>query len=103
MIWRQMEKRHLTGAEIARNLQKDPASLRAALNRPTMQVNKLADLSEYFQYNFFREIAETFPYSAPDYSVKNDRTEIETLETKVRDLEMEVKILKQVIKDLKIK
>ena len=103
MIWREMEKKHVTGADIARKLQLNPASIRGSLNRPTMQVNKLAELSDFFQYNFFREIAASIPYSNPDYSVKNDRTEIEALQTQVKDLEMQVKTLMLVIKDLKVK
>ena len=102
MILREMKKRHITGADIARGLQKSTATIQGLLSRPTMQLNRLAELSDFFQYNFFREIAVTFPYSEPDYSVKNDPTEMEALQTQVKELEMEVKILKQVIKDLKI-
>jgi len=62
----------------------------------------LAELSDFFQYNFFREIATTLPYSEPEFSVKNDPTQMEALQTQVKELEMEVKILNQVIKGLKI-
>lgn len=98
-----MIKRHVTSTDIARILRKNPTSIRGSLNRPTMQLNRLAELSDFFQYNFFREVAEKIPYSQPDYSVAIDRTEIETLRNQVNDLEFEIKILKQVIKDLKVK
>jgi hypothetical protein len=103
MIRREMIKRHDTSTDIARALQKNPASIRGSLNRPTMQLNRLAELPDFFQYNFFREIAVKIPYSQTDYSVAVDRTEIETLRNQVKDLEFEIKILKQVIKDLKVK
>ena len=103
MIRREMQKQRVTGTDIARKLKIHPTTILDAIERPTMQLNRLAELSDFFQYNFFREIALKIPYPNPDYSVKNDRTEIEALQKQVNDLEMEVKILNQVIKDLKVK
>jgi hypothetical protein len=70
------------------------------LKRSTLQVQRLAELSEFLQYNFFREIAAKLPYTEPDYSVAEDRTEVENLQTRIKELEMEVNILRQTLKDL---
>ncbi|MHB9019796.1 MAG: helix-turn-helix domain-containing protein [Minisyncoccota bacterium] len=99
MIGREMKNRHVSGAELARGLHMHPASVSGLLNRPTIQVGKLAELCDFFQYNFFREIARQIPYTEPDYSVAEDRSEAEALQTRVKELELEVKILRQTLKD----
>lgn len=98
MIQREMRKRHLTAAGLARSLRVNPASINGMMSRPTMQVHKLAELSDVLQYNFFREIATLFPYTEPDYTIPPDRSEVEALQKRVKELELEVSILRQVCK-----
>ena len=102
MILREMKKQSISGADIARGFGVNPSSVQGMLLRPTMKLNRLAELSIFFKYNFFKEIAATEPFSELNCSVQNDPTEMEALQTQVKELEMEVKILKQVIRDLKI-
>ena len=100
MIRREMKNRHVSSAELARAFRLNPSSIKGMLNRPTLQVQRLADLSEFFNYNFFREIAQKLPYTAPDYSIAADKTEIANFQNRVRDLELEVGILRQTLKDV---
>ena len=71
------------------------------LRRNDMGVQRLAGVSEAFQYNFFRELAEQLPYSAPDYSPKEtvvaDNSENLALKGRVKELEMELKVLREAI------
>lgn len=102
MILRELNRKHLTGADIARKLNFNPSSVHGMLTRPTLQVQRLADLSEILQYNFFREIAETLPFADPVSSQNTEVVDIETpaLKERIKELEIEVKILRQTIKDL---
>ena len=97
MIKREMENRHITAAELSRGLRMNPSSVSGMLNRSTIQVNRLVELSSIFKYNFFREIAEKLPYAEPNFT---DQTEVKVLQNRIRDLELEVGILRQTIKDL---
>jgi len=101
MIRREMSRNHLTPAEFARKLKVAPSSVQGLLNHSTIQVQKVAQLSEVFQYNFFREIAAMFPYTDPDYTLKTvvDQ-EKEELKESVKALKLEVTILRQTLKDL---
>jgi hypothetical protein len=104
-IKRIMKERRISVAELARGLKMHPASAAGMLKRPTLQVQKLAELSFFFQYNFFREIAESLPFSEPDFSAINTevvdlQNRVKGLEQEVKGLELEVSILRQTIKDL---
>jgi len=100
MIRREMNKRHTTSAALSRGLNMNPTSIHGMLNRQTIQVNKLIELSDFFQYNFFKEIAAKIPYPEPDYSLMVDWSKTETLQKRVSELEMEVSILRQTLKDV---
>ena len=100
MIKREMERKRISSADLVRALKINHASVSGMLQRPTIQVQRLAELSEFFEYNFFREIAQKLPFSEPDYTNTLERVEITTLQTRVHDLELEVSILRQTIRDL---
>ena len=100
MIKREMERKRISSADLVRALKINHASVSGMLQRPTIQVQRLAELSEFFEYNFFREIAQKLPYCEPDTANLADKTEIATLQTRVHDLELEVSILRQTIRDL---
>ncbi|WP_157624422.1 helix-turn-helix domain-containing protein [Sunxiuqinia dokdonensis] len=100
-----MKERKISVAELARGLNMHPASAAGMMKRETLQVQKLAELSVFFQYNFFREIAATLPFSEPDFSADNREVldlqdRIKALEEEVKGLELEVGILRQTIRDL---
>lgn len=67
------------------------------LKRNDIQIQRLAELSEAFQYNFFRDLAEQLPYNEPDYTTAKENTEKEVLQARVQELEMELKVLKEAI------
>jgi len=106
MINREIKRNRFSLVYMAQKLQKSPSSIFSMLNRPTLQVQKLIELSEIFQYNFFREVAAMLPYTEPDFSVKieepeiKDDTEVLELRDRVKMLEMEVTILRQTLKDV---
>ena len=76
------------------------------LSRNTIQVQKLADLCEVMQYNFFREIAEQFPYEQPvfeDVFKKKEESftkEINRLKEENKTLNIKVDLLKEVIEKI---
>ena len=100
MIKREMESGHITVAALASALQITHSTASTLVQRPTIQVSRLVELSEFFRYNFFREIAQKLPYSEPDDANSADKVEIIGLQSRVRDLELEVKILRETIRDL---
>ncbi|KJF42444.1 hypothetical protein [Draconibacterium sediminis] len=100
MVKRVMKSKNVNGADIARALNLHPTSVNGMLHRPTMQVQKLADLSNLLQYNFFRELATKFPYAEPDCADTELVNENASLQSRVKELELEVNILRQTIRDL---
>jgi predicted transcriptional regulator len=101
MIFREMKRKHISAADIARILHINPSTVHGTLNRKTMQVQKLVELSEILQYNFFKEIADQLPYSEPEQVKERPDNHIEMeLREKVKALEMEVGILRQTLRDV---
>ncbi|WP_347838771.1 helix-turn-helix domain-containing protein [uncultured Draconibacterium sp.] len=100
MVKKVMKNRHINGAELARQLQVHPTTVNGMLHRPTLQVNKLAQLSHLLQYNFFRELALQFPYAEPTCTDTGTGQENKELKNRVYELELEVKVLRQTIRDL---
>lgn len=100
MIKREMERKHLNASDLSRGLHRPYQSVVGMLKRPTLQVQRLAELSEFLNYNFFREIAVKLPYAEPDYSIPKDLTEVASLQNRIKELELEVNILRQTLKDL---
>jgi transcriptional regulator with XRE-family HTH domain len=99
MIRREMKRKNFSNAELARKLRVTPPAIQEMLKSPNMQVSKLAQLSEVFQYNFFREAATFFPFTEPDYEVKIEEETVKPLQERVKALEMEVDILRRTLKD----
>ena len=99
MVRREMKKRGLSEAYLARHLRLNSSTVHTMLKRQTMQVNRLIEFSELFQYNIFREVAEKLPIATPDY---RDSSEAEALRKRVSELELEVQVLRQTFRDLGI-
>lgn len=97
IVKRELKKKHVSAAELARQLETNPSAVHGMLNRTTIQVHKLIRLSEVLKYNFFREIAERLPYEDPD---NRDKGEEQALKEKIRELEIEASTLRRTIKDL---
>ncbi len=95
MIKCEMNRKHMNQMDLSRGLKVHHSSVVGMLRRPTLQIQRLAELSEFLNYNFFREIAAKFPYPETDYSVPEDRYEIEALQNRIKEPELEVSILKQ--------
>ncbi|PTN09402.1 hypothetical protein [Mangrovibacterium marinum] len=99
MVQREARKRKIRAADVAKGLGIDYTSARTLFLRPTMQVQRLADLSELFEYNFFRELAQQLPYDAPYYNDENELNsatdEIGKLKQRIFELEIENRTLKE--------
>lgn len=93
-INRLMESRHISKAALARMIGVNATGVTIMLKGSTLQVQRLAEISESLKYNFFREIASELPFSEPEDVV------ITGLQNKVRDLELEVNILRQTLREL---
>ena len=100
LIAREMERKHINVTDLGRGLRIKHSTVVTMMQRPTLQVQRLAEVSEFLNYNFFREIANKLPYAEPDYTSDANRTEVSGLQNRVKDLELEVSILRQTIKDL---
>ncbi len=78
------------------------------LKRNDIHLQKVAELSEVFQYNFFRELADGLTYSAPATAPSAELLETKaqleakeaenaSLQARVKELELELKVLKEAI------
>lgn len=94
LIRREMKRNHVSQTELAHKLNVIPTSVQGMLRRPTLQVQKLAELSEALNYNFFLEIGASLSCAAPTDDTKA------TLLERIKALEMEVSILRQTLKDV---
>ena len=100
MIKRELQRKRITATELTHGLKLSHSAVVGMLQRPTIQVQRLAEISEFLNYNFFREIANKLRCTEPNNSLDTDQTEVNGLKSRVRDLELEVSILRQTIKDL---
>ncbi len=106
MIKREMKQRHMSILELSQKLGLHKTSIHGMLGRNTIQVQKLADLCEVFQYNFFREIAEHLPYKEPFYNDALTQKEAELteeinrLKEENKTLDITVDVLKEVIEKI---
>jgi hypothetical protein len=100
MVRRELQRKKFSVSELSRGLKLNTTSVSGMLRTPTFQVQRLAELSELLNYNFFREIAAQLPYSEPVYANESEQSEVAALQHRVKELEMEVGILRQTLKDL---
>lgn len=97
MIKREMKNKKIRPADLARGLRISPSSVQGMLKRPKLQVHRLLELCEVFQYNFFTEIALQLPYEEPK---AEENTILLEKEKRISELEMEVSILRKTLKEL---
>ena len=95
ILKREMKKQHLNASELSRKLGLHQTSIQGILSRETIQVQRLADLCKAMQFNFFRELAEQFPFEEP--VIDNVHKQ------KVSELNEEINLLKEDNKILTIK
>ncbi len=101
MVNRELENRRLNYSDVARKLNTSPSTIQGMLNRTTLQVKRLLDMSAVCNYNFFREVAELLPYNEPVATNIESVANITNAQNeRIKELEMEVRILRQTIKDI---
>ena len=98
IVKRELKNKHVSPAELARMLNTNASSVHGMLNRSTMQIQKLIQLSDLLKYNFFREIAEKLPYKEP--SAEKKSSEEKALKERIKELEIEATTLRRTLKDL---
>ncbi len=98
LIEKAMKLRHLTAADISRKLNIRHSSVLGMLNRGTLQVQRLEDLSHAMKYNFFREIASKLDYEDPQITKETEHlTEVEQLKEQIKRLEIKVEVLEELL------
>lgn len=100
MVKREVQRKRVSVSELSRALKINTSSASGMLQSPTFQVHRLAELSEFLNYNFFREIAALLPYTDPVYVNESKQSEVEELKSRLKELEMENTILRKTLKDL---
>ena len=101
LVSREMQKRYITAAAVARKLNLNPSSVKTMLHSDTMQVQRLLDMSNLLQYNFFREIAALLHFTEP--VIEKETPDVDptiALNERIKELEIEVKILRQTLKEV---
>jgi hypothetical protein len=111
-IRRVMENQHSNTMNLANSLSISRSATASMLQKPILQVQRLVELCEVLQYNFFTEIAAELPYAEPDYIKLRERSgnpvpledinspQLLELQNRLKMLEMEVSILRQTLKDV---
>jgi transcriptional regulator with XRE-family HTH domain len=97
MVNRELGRKGYSQAQIARKLNLSATTTYNMLRKNTMQVQRLAELSEVLDYNFFREIAAALPQTEPQ-NLQEDPSIV--LKERIKELEMEVRILRETLKDI---
>jgi hypothetical protein len=101
IVNRELEKRNINHSDLARKLGANRSSIQGMLSRSTLQVQRLVDLSEVCNYNFFREVAGMLPYEEPvAVQIQSVPDPDNAMKEHIKELEMEVKILRQTLKDI---
>ncbi len=102
MVLDEMTNQHVSVVDLSRKMSRPYATIVGMIERPTIQVSRLIEFSEVFQYNFFRRIAEMLPYENP--IIKKDNSSVEgeiaSLKERLKVLEIENTILKDTLKTL---
>lgn len=104
LVKKVMSLRHFNATDIARKLGISHSSVAGMLNRETLQIQRLVDLSHALKYNFFREIASTLDYDEPrigkdimqEQEAKH-KQEVEQLKEEIKRLEIKVEVLEEVL------
>ncbi|MFV0378255.1 MAG: hypothetical protein ACK5JD_13255 [Mangrovibacterium sp.] len=96
MVKRQLKAKNMSVRKLANSLDMSYAGVWQMLKGDTLRVQRLAELSEALQYNFFREAAEQLGYSEPVYP-SAEAASCQALQQRVAELELELKVLKEAI------
>ncbi|MGD9929507.1 MAG: hypothetical protein AB7U05_05780 [Mangrovibacterium sp.] len=94
LVNREMKRKKLNPADISKSLGLSYTAAHRMFLRPTIQVQRLAELSELLGYNFFRELAEKLPYDEPEVG---DHPETNALKERIKELEIENRTLKEMV------
>ena len=94
LINREMKRKKLNPANISKSLGLSYTAAHRMFLRPTIQVQRLAELSELLGYNFFRELAEKLPCDEPEVV---GHPEINALKERIKELEIENRTLKEMV------
>jgi len=93
-IKREMKRKHMNITQLSKRLGVDQSTVHAMLKRDSLQLKKTADLCNAFKFNFFRELAEDFPFEEPKLDTVFKQKEME-YEAKIKELLDEVAQLKE--------
>lgn len=99
MVKRQMKSQQISAQRLGRLLNISYTGAWQMMKSDSIRVNRLLELSEVLQYNFFREVSLQLPYAAPSDGDPNAPllAENTALKAQIRDLELQLKTLKEAI------
>lgn len=93
MVNAQLRIKNVSPIDLGRRINVSRATAYALLDRKSMPVDRLIDISKVLGYNFFTEIANELEISTP--SPRN--LEGESLQEKILKLETQLEVLKDVL------
>jgi transcriptional regulator with XRE-family HTH domain len=93
IVKREIEKKHLSVTKLAKKLNLNQSTIYDMYKRKTLKVSRLEELSNALEYNFFRELAQKFPYKKPVYNTSYEQNEKKLIE-EIEKLKEDNKILK---------
>ncbi len=99
IIKREMLKRHLSSTELSRQMGLHQTTVHGMLTRESIKVERLAELCKVMQYNFFRELAEQFPYEQPEFNEAFKKKEA-ALTDEIKTLKIKIDVLNEVIEKI---
>ena len=99
IIKREMQQKHLSSTELSRKMGLHQTTVHGMLTRDSIKVERLAELCNIMQYNFFRELAEQFPYEQPEFNEVFKQKEA-ALTEEIKTLKIKVEVLNEVIEKI---
>lgn len=82
MVKRELQRKRITTGELSHALKINHFSVAGLLKIPTFQVQRLGELSEFLNYNFFRELSAQYPYTEPGFVEESKQSEVEELKNR---------------------
>ncbi len=97
MVQRRLDDQGLDIGEFAKRLNLTYSGTWQLMKADDYKVGRLATITDALQYNFFRELAELFPYHEPSTQTKEAAAATEALHKHIANLELEIRVLKEAI------
>ena len=96
IIVRKMKTRALTKNRLAKTLKLTPPTISLMVNSPSVQTDRLIEVSEALGYNFFHEIGQMLNISAPQKGAETVAdARMNELQGQIGDMEREMRFMRE--------